>query len=131
MESLNKYSIVDDVGQHYRLKYHSEEALKEQTKLQHQQVVLGLDKKSVLQQKDKGDKGVCIKYYFKFLYVILTVPVDISLSMLNTNRVYLVYINIFEINRSSFYRKVAFVTTYMYTKLMQNLLTFSLLYLVS
>ena len=55
MESLNKYSIVDDVGQHYRLKYHSEEALKEQTKLQHQQVVLGLDKKSVLQQKDKGN----------------------------------------------------------------------------
>ena len=54
MESLNSYLNVDDVGKHYRLKYHSEEANKDQTKLQHQQVVLGLDKKSALQQKDKG-----------------------------------------------------------------------------
>ena len=55
MESLNIYSIVDDVSKHYRLKYHSEEVHKEQAKQQHQQVVLGLDKKSVLQQKDKGN----------------------------------------------------------------------------
>ena len=54
MESLNSHSIVDDVGKHYRLKYHSEEALKGQTNLQHQQVVLGLEKTNVLQQKDKG-----------------------------------------------------------------------------
>ena len=52
MESLN--SIVEDVGKHYRLNHYSEEGLKEPTKLQHQQVVLGLDKKSVLQQKDIG-----------------------------------------------------------------------------
>ena len=54
MESLNSYSVVDEVRKHCRLKNHSEEAHKEQTKLQHQQVVLGLDKTNVLQQKDKG-----------------------------------------------------------------------------
>ena len=55
MESLNSQLIVDDVGKHYRLKYYSEEAHKEQTNQQHQQVVLGLDQKSDLQQKDKGN----------------------------------------------------------------------------
>ena len=41
MEGLTSHLIVDDVGKPYRLKYHFEERHKDQTKLQHKQVVLG------------------------------------------------------------------------------------------
>ena len=52
--SKNSQSLVDDNGKPSHLECYSEEAHKDPTKLQHQQFVLGLDKKTFLQQKDIG-----------------------------------------------------------------------------
>ena len=54
MEGVNNHEVENDINKLSSLKCQSEKAQKDQKSLQHQQFVLGLDKKSFLQQKDMG-----------------------------------------------------------------------------
>ena len=55
MEGVNNHEVENDLSKPSNLKCHSENAQKDQKILQHQQFVLGLDKKYFLQQKDIGN----------------------------------------------------------------------------
>ena len=73
MEGVNNHEVENDINKLSSLKCQSEKAQKDQKSLQHQQFVLGLDKKSFLQQKDMG------KYLF--LYWI---QLDLELYLRNS-----------------------------------------------